>query len=112
MIATLGSISLTLALLCAVGGLVGLLAGRRTRQDPVRAAWGRLAAAGVFGCVTLADVVMEGSLIGFDFSIRYGAVNVPRATPLALRVAGLLRALDGSLLLWACALAGLTLLRA
>jgi len=110
MIATLGSISLTLALLCAVGGLVGLLAGRRTRQDPVRAAWGRLAAAGVFGCVTLAVVMMEAALIGFDFSIRYVALNVNRATPLVFRVAGLWGALEGSILLWAWVLAGLTLL--
>ena len=110
MIATLGSISLTLALLCAVGGLVGLLAGRRTRQDPVRAAWGRLAAAGVFGCVTLAVVMMEAALIGFDFSIRYVALNVNRATPLVFRVAGLWGALEGSILLWTWVLAGLTLL--
>jgi len=110
MIATLGSIFLTLALVCAVGGLVVLLAGRRSRHDPVRAARGRLAAAGVFGCVTLAVVMMEAALIGFDFSIRYVALNVNRATPLVFRVAGLWGALEGSILLWAWVLTGLTLL--
>src|SRR2546428_1534470 len=110
MIATLGSISLTLALVCAVAGLVVLAAGRRPRQDPVRAAWGRLAAAGVFVCVTLAVVMMEAALIGFDFSIRYVALNVNRATPLLFRVAGLWGALEGSILLWAWVLTGLTLL--
>ena len=81
MMAILGFLSLVLALGCAAGGLVVLLAGRRLRHDPARAAWGRAAAAGLFASVTLAVVMMEAALIGFDFSIRYVAANVNRATP-------------------------------
>ena len=110
MMAMLGFLSLILAVGCAAGGLVALLAGRRLRHDPARAAWGRVAAAGLFAGVTLAVVMMEAALIGFDFSIRYVAANVNRATPLLFRVAGLWGALEGSILLWAWILAALTLL--
>jgi len=75
MMAILGFLSLILALGCAAGGLVALLAGRRLRHDPARAAWGRVAAAGLFAGVTLAVVMMEAALIGFDFSIRYVAAT-------------------------------------
>src|SRR5437899_12631207 len=110
MMAMLGFLSLMLAVGCAAGGLVTLLAGHRLRHDPARAAWGRAAAAGLFAGVTLAVVMMEAALIGFDFSIRYVALNVNRATPLVFRVAGLWGALEGSILLWAWVLTGLTLL--
>src|SRR5438093_888158 len=109
MMAMLGFLSLMLAVGCAAGGLVTLLAGHRLRHDPARAAWGRAAAAGLFAGVTLAVVMMEAALIGFDFSIRYVAANVNRATPLLFRVAGLWGALEGSILLWAWILAALTL---
>src|SRR5438876_445226 len=110
MMAMLGFLSLMLAVGCGAGGLVALLAGHRLRHDPARAAWGRAAAAGLFAGVTLAVVMMEAALIGFDFSIRYVASNVNRATPLLFRVAGLWGALEGSILLWAWILAALTLL--
>ncbi len=107
MSAVLGSASLLLALACAAAGIAALLAGRR-RQDSRWPAWGRTAAAGVFACVTVAVFAMESALIGFDFSLRYVAVNVNRATPLLFRIIGLWGALEGSILLWAWILAGFT----
>ncbi len=116
MIAALGSGSLLLALVCAAAGIAALLAGRPRpapdgagrRQDARWLVWGRMAAVGVFACVTVAVLAMEAALIGFDFSIRYVAVNVNLATPLLFRIIGLWGALEGSILLWAWILTGFT----
>src|SRR5574341_2506284 len=111
MSAALGSASLLLALVGAAAGIAALLAGRR-RPDSRWPAWGRMAAVSVFACVTAAVLAMESALIGFDFSLRYVAVNVNRATPLLFRIIGLWGALEGSILLWAWILTGLTVLAA
>jgi len=114
-IAALGSASLLLALALTVAGIAALLAGRRPGPEGSGgvgrwAAWGRRAAAGVFACVTVAVAAMEWALIGSDFSIRYVALNVNRTTPLLFRIIALWGALEGSILLWAWVLTGLTAL--
>ncbi len=109
MIAVLGSTSLLVALACAAAGIAALLAGRG-RRDARWPAWERTAAVGVFAGVTVAVLAMESALIGFDFSIRYVAVNVNRATPLLFRIVGLWGALEGSILLWAWILTGFTVI--
>jgi cytochrome c-type biogenesis protein CcmF len=110
-IALLGTKSLLFALLCAVAGLGVLVFGHR-HENARRLTWGRRAAIGMFIGVTLAVIAMEAALVGFDFSIRYAAANVNRATPLLFRVAGLWGALEGSILLWVWILTGLTVLMA
>ena len=109
MIALLGTGSLLLALVCAVGGLGVLVLGHR-REDPRGLIWGYRAAIGVLTFVTLAVVAMETALVGFDFSIRYVAANINRVTPLLFRIAGLWGALEGSILLWVWIISSLTAL--
>ncbi len=109
MIAVLGAASLLLALALAAAGIGALVIGHR-RQNPRWLARGRTAAAGVFACVTVAMLVMEAALVGFDLSIQYVAANVNRATPLLFRIVGLWGALEGSILLWAWILSVLTVL--
>lgn len=109
MIALLGTGSLLLALVCAVGGLGVLVLGHR-REDPRGLIWGYRAVIAVLTFVTLAVVAMETALVDFDFSIRYVAANINRVTPLLFRIAGLWGALEGSILLWVWILSGLTML--
>jgi cytochrome c-type biogenesis protein CcmF len=108
-IALLGTGSLLLALVCAVGGLGVLVLGRH-REGAGGLIWGYRAAIGALAGVTFAVVSMETALVGFDFSIRYVAANINRATPLLFRIAGLWGALEGSILLWVWILSGLTVL--
>lgn len=109
MIATIGSASLLLALLCAATGIAALIAGRRG-QSARWLARGRAGATAVFAFVSLAVLAMEAALISSDFSVRYVAATVNRATPLLFRVVALWGALEGSILLWAWVLAGFTVL--
>jgi len=107
-IAVLGSASLLLALACAAAGMAALVIGHR-RRDARWLARGWTAVAGVFVLTSLAVVLMEAALVTFDFSIRYVAATINRATPLLFRVIGLWGALEGSILLWAWILAGFTI---
>lgn len=56
----------------------------------------------------LATVGMQRALITHDFSIVYVAANNAKATPLIYSITGMWSALEGSILLWALAMAGAT----
>ncbi len=105
MISILGSIAIAAATVFALASLLFLLQGR-ARADQRLIDWGGRTVIGLFAAVTAAVVALEAALIGFDFSVRYVAANVNRATPLLFRVVGLWGALEGSILLWAWVLAG------
>ncbi len=109
MTAVLGSVAILLASVAALTG-IGLLLRGRARRGERLIDLGRWMAVAVFAAVTLAVVALEVALVGFDFSVRYVAMNVNSGTPLLFRIIGLWGALEGSILLWAWVLAGATAL--
>jgi cytochrome c-type biogenesis protein CcmF len=97
--ATLGHISIVLALFAALCGIVSpILAARSGQTRYLEIA--RYAIFGQFLLVTLAAAALIYGLVSTDFSIQYVAFNTTRATPIYYRLTGLWGALEGSLLLW------------
>ena len=105
MISILGSTAIAAAAVSSLAGLIFLLRGRG-RGDQRLIDRGHRAVIALFVAVTAAVVALEVALIGVDFSVRYVAANINRATPLLFRIIGLWGALEGSILLWAWVLAG------
>ncbi|MGH7855030.1 MAG: heme lyase CcmF/NrfE family subunit [Candidatus Binatia bacterium] len=99
MIATLGHISILLALFAALCGIVSPILAARSGQERYLD-FSRYAIFGQFVLVTLAAATLIYGLVATDFSIKYVAFNTTRATPVYYRVTGLWGALEGSLLLW------------
>lgn len=99
MTATLGHISILLALLFAVWGTLSPFFGTRANHERA-SALARAVIWAQFGLVTLAASALIYGLVATDFSIRYVAFNTTRATPVYYRITGLWGALEGSLLLW------------
>jgi cytochrome c-type biogenesis protein CcmF len=98
-IATLGHISILLALFAALCGIVSpILAARSGQARYLEIA--RYAIFAQFILVTLAAATLIYGLVATDFSIKYVAFNTTRATPVYYRITGLWGALEGSLLLW------------
>jgi cytochrome c-type biogenesis protein CcmF len=97
--ATLGHLSILLALFAALCGIISpILAARFGPSRYLDIA--RYAIFSQFALVTLAAVTLIYGLVATDFSIKYVAFNTTRATPIYYRVTGLWGALEGSLLLW------------
>ncbi|MBI2989487.1 MAG: heme lyase CcmF/NrfE family subunit [Deltaproteobacteria bacterium] len=99
MTATIGHVSVVIALCLALWGMIAPIAGARSGR-PLFFASTRAAILGQFFFVTLASSAMIYGLVNTDFSIKYVAFNTTRATPVYYRVTGLWGALEGSLLLW------------
>ena len=101
----LGRVALYVAFLGAAGGIVDQVLALRAKR-PARSLWfAGLALAGIVGAVA----VMQYALITHNFSLAYVAQNNATFTPLLYSITGMWSALEGSLLLWALLLAGLTL---
>jgi cytochrome c-type biogenesis protein CcmF len=99
MTASIGHISILLALLLALAGIVvPIVASRAGNEHYVR--YARTAILGQFFFVTVAALSLIYGLVTTDFSIRYVAFNTTRATPIYYRITGLWGALEGSLMLW------------
>jgi cytochrome c-type biogenesis protein CcmF len=98
MTATIGHVSILLALLLAVAGIIIPIIGSRGHERYVGLA--RAAILGQFFLVTVAALSLIYGLVATDFSIRYVAFNTTRATPIYYRITGLWGALEGSLMLW------------
>ncbi len=99
----LGRAALDVAFLACLVGIVAqvlTLRGRRSRAM----LWGSLALAGMVAAVG----VMQFALITHNFSLAYVAENNATFTPLIYSITGMWSALEGSLLLWALILTGLT----
>ncbi len=94
MIATLGHISILLALFAALCGIVSPILAARWGQARYLD-FARYAIFGQFVLVTLAAASLIYGLIATDFSIKYVAFNTTRATPIYYRVTGLWGALEG-----------------
>ena len=99
MTATIGYISILIALLAAGAGIVAPVLSVRRGHARYSSVIGR-AIAGQFIFVTLAASALIFALVSADFSVRYVAFNTTLATPIYYRVTGLWGALEGSLLLW------------
>jgi cytochrome c-type biogenesis protein CcmF len=97
--ASLGHISILLAFVLALGGIVISIVAARA-GDTRYLSFARAAIFGQFVLVTLAAGALIYGLVTTDFSIKYVAFNTTRATPVYYRVTGLWGALEGSLLLW------------
>jgi cytochrome c-type biogenesis protein CcmF len=97
--ATLGHISILLALFAAGCGIVSPILAARSGQERYLD-FSRYAILGQFVLVTFAAAALIYGLVATDFSIKYVAFNTTRATPIYYRVTGLWGALEGSLLLW------------
>ncbi len=99
MTAGVGYVSILLALICALGGIVAPILAHRTGNERYFAG-ARAAILGQFVLVTLAASALIYGLVSTDFSIKYVVNNTTRATPFYYRVTGLWGALEGSLMLW------------
>ena len=99
MTATLGHISILLALFAAGCGIASPILAARSGQERYLD-FSRYAILGQFVLVTFAAAALIYGLVATDFSIKYVAFNTTRATPIYYRVTGLWGALEGSLLLW------------
>lgn len=99
MTAALGHVSIILALLLALWGIIAPIFGSRTGREGFFVS-ARAAILGQFFLVTLASSALIYGLVTTDFSIKYVAFNTTRATPIYYRITGLWGALEGSLLLW------------
>jgi len=97
--AALGHVSIILALLLALWGIIAPILGSRMRREGFFVS-ARVAILGQFLLVTLASSSLIYALVSTDFSIRYVVFNTTRSTPIYYRVTGLWGALEGSLLLW------------
>ncbi len=95
----LGVASLAVGVVLAFSGIVALLYGRQ-HGNASWLRWGRWAALGLVGAVTLAVLMLELALVRADFSVRYVANNISLTTPLPFRVIALWGALEGSILFW------------
>ena len=101
----LGRVALYVAFVGAVGGIVDQLVALRHHRSSHARWWAGLALLGVAGAIG----VMQFALITHNFSLAYVAQNNATFTPLLYSITGMWSALEGSLLLWALLLAGVTL---
>ncbi len=101
----MGHLSLLLAFVSAVIGVLALLASFY-KQNSTLGRIGYLQTYVVLVLVIVAVFAMEQALISHNFTIAYVANNNSRQTPLLYSVTGLWSALQGSILLWVLILAG------
>jgi cytochrome c-type biogenesis protein CcmF len=101
----LGRVALYVAFVGATGGIIDQVLAIRAKRRSKSFWFAGLALAGIVGAVA----VMQFALITHNFSLAYVAQNNATFTPLLYSITGMWSALEGSLLLWALLLAGLTL---
>jgi cytochrome c-type biogenesis protein CcmF len=102
--AELGTGLLTVGTIASVLGVVSIAMGL-ARNKPKLIDAGRRYVAVVLGAAICAFAVMESALWAHDFSIKFVADNVARATPGLYTFTAAWAALEGSILLWALLLA-------
>jgi cytochrome c-type biogenesis protein CcmF len=102
--ATLGYVLLAVGAAAALLGIATLGAGLHLGRDRLLRT-GRRYVGVVLAASIGAFLVMEWALFSHDFSIRYVAHNVARATPGLFTFTALWGALEGSILLWVLVLA-------
>ena len=103
----LGYIALLIGVVIAAYGAVAAVVGARWRV-PKLAASARNAVFVVGGLVSVAGLALLYALVGHDFGVKYVASYTSRDLPLFYTVAALWAGQEGSLLLWAWLLAGIS----
>jgi cytochrome c-type biogenesis protein CcmF len=106
---TIGNVSLAMALLVATVAVLAALAAARFGSTRLLAA----AKAGVFGIAVLlggAAAALLVLLVNSDFHVDYVTRYTERALPLGYKLAAFWAGQEGSLLLWACLLAGMAVI--
>ena len=88
MTATIGYISVLIALVAAAAGIVAPILSSRGGHARYSSVIGR-AISVQFVFVTVAASALIYALVSADFSVRYVALNTTRATPIYYRVTGL-----------------------
>ncbi len=107
MTVVVGNFSLSLAVLVGMlAVLVSMAAGRFQSSTMLRAA--RWLVAALFGLLTLSSAALVAGLLGSDFQIEYVAHYTERALPFGYKLAAFWAGQEGSLLLWAWLLAGMS----
>src|SRR5665213_4084360 len=101
----LGRVALYFAFAGAIGGIIHQAIALRTGRPSRSLRWALVSLFGVGAAVA----VMQIALITHNFSLAYVAQNNATFTPLLYSITGMWSALEGSLLLWALLLAGVTL---
>jgi len=101
----LGYLAIAVGTAGSVLGIATLGAGLHLRRDSLLRA-GRRYVGVVFVAAICAFAIMESALFAHDFSIKYVAGNVARATPGLYTFTAAWAALEGSILLWVLALTG------
>ena len=84
MTATIGNLSLYLALLLALWGILAPIWGARSGRQ-IRFTTTRMAILGQFALVTIASLSLVYALVTTDFSIKYVAFNTTRASAILWR---------------------------
>ena len=108
--ATLGHLGVWIATTAAVVGAIVTAWSLRRGVDEAQGASSPISLmpyVALLGAV-IATVGMQRALITHDFSLIYVAANNAKATPLIYSITGMWSALEGSILLWALAMAGAT----
>src|SRR5437763_17108001 len=109
MTSLIGYLSLTFALLTAAMAVVLSIASLKFEMNAVlRVA--RWMMACVFGLLSIASAALIFGLLKSDFSVQYIAHYTERALPVGYKVAAFWAGQDGSLLLWAWMLAGMSVI--
>jgi cytochrome c-type biogenesis protein CcmF len=99
-VSDVGTLALQLAFALGAWGIVASVRGA-IADRPVLVESGRRAAFAVFGCVSVAVVVMLHALLTRDFNLEYVASYSSSTLPLHYTVAALWGGMAGSLLFWA-----------
>jgi cytochrome c-type biogenesis protein CcmF len=99
----LGRITLYVAFLATLGGIIHQVIALRADRPSRSIRWAWVSLAGIVGAVA----VMQFALITHNFSLAYVAENNATFTPLLYSITGMWSALEGSLLLWSLLLAAL-----
>ncbi|MEE8391569.1 MAG: cytochrome c biogenesis protein CcsA, partial [Anaerolineae bacterium] len=102
-----GYAALLIGMVMAAYGVIAALLGAR-RQDPRLIDSARNATFVVGGLVSVASLALLYALVGHDFGVKYVVNYTSRDLPLFYTVAAFWAGQDGSLLLWAWLLAGIT----
>ena len=102
--ATIGSYSVALAFLAAIGGILAAIAFSQLRSNALLRA-GRWALGMTMAFLTVALAALAAAFLGDDFSIKYVAGYSERAMSVGYKLAAVWAGQEGSLLLWAWLLA-------
>ncbi|HWP39595.1 MAG TPA: hypothetical protein VNL70_01625, partial [Tepidisphaeraceae bacterium] len=105
----IGNFSLSAAVLVSLLAMFTALAAARFESVSLLR-WSKLLLAGLFVVFTISSIELSVALVKSDFGFEYVARYTERALPLGYKLAAFWAGQEGSLLLWAWLLAGMSAL--